>query len=42
MAGASAERQETAFVKKIKDSVKKNKNNPVTIVAGKVTIEGVL
>jgi hypothetical protein len=42
MAGASAERQETAFVKKIKDSVKKNKNNPITIVAGKVTIEGVI
>ena len=42
MAGASAERQETAFVKEIKDSVKKNKNNPVTIVAGKVTIEGVI
>lgn len=42
MAGASAERQETAVVKAIKDSVKKNKNNPVTVVAGKVTIGGVI
>jgi hypothetical protein len=42
MAGASAERQESAVVKKIKDAVKKNKNNPITLIAGKTRIEGVI
>lgn len=42
MAGESAERQESGVVKAIKDAVKKNKNNPITIVAGKTTITGVI
>jgi hypothetical protein len=42
MAGASAERQESGVVNAIKDAVKKNKNNPITIVAGKTTITGVI
>lgn len=42
MAGESAERQESGLVKAIKDAVKLNKNNPVTIVAGKTTIAGVI
>lgn len=41
MAGASAERQETGVVKAINDAVKKNKGNPITIVAGKTKIAGV-
>jgi len=41
MAGVSAERQENAFVKAVKDSVKKNKNNPITIDAGGVKIPNV-
>ena len=42
MAGASAERQETAVVKAVQDAYKKNKNNPITIVAGKVTLSGIV
>lgn len=42
MAGASAERQESGVVKGINDAFKKNKKNPVTIVAGKTTLNGVL
>ena len=42
MAGASAERQESAVVEKIKSAVKKNKNNPITLIAGKTRIEGVI
>jgi hypothetical protein len=42
MAGESAERQETGLIQAIKDAVKKNKNNPVTVIAGKIIIEGVV
>jgi hypothetical protein len=42
MAGASAERQENGVIQKIKDAVKKNKGNPITLKAGKTTIEGVV
>jgi hypothetical protein len=42
MAGASAERQETGVIKHINDSVRKNKNNPVTVIAGKTKIVGVI
>lgn len=42
MAGASAERQETGVVKSINDAYKKNKKNPVTLVAGSTQLEGVI
>jgi len=42
MAGASAERQETGVVKSITDALKKNKNNPITIIAGKTKIANVI
>jgi len=42
MAGAAAERQETAFVRAVKNSVRKNKGNPITVIAGKVVLEGVV
>jgi len=42
MAGASAERQETGVVKSITDAVKKNKNNPITIIAGRTKIINVV
>jgi hypothetical protein len=42
MAGAAAERQETGFVNAVNHAVKKNKNNPITIIAGKIVIEGVV
>lgn len=42
MAGASAERQETGVINEIKKAVKKNKNNPITVVAGKTKIVGVI
>jgi len=42
MAGASAERQETGFVNAVKNAVRVNKNNPITLIAGKVVIEGVI
>jgi hypothetical protein len=42
MAGASAERQESAVVKAVKDSVNKNKKNPITVVAGDVTLTGII
>lgn len=42
MAGASAERQETGVVKAINDAVKKNLKNPVTVIAGKTKITGVV
>lgn len=42
MAGASAERQESGVVKGINDAFKKNKKNPVTLVAGKTVLEGVV
>ena len=41
MAGATAERQENGLVGAITKAVKENMNNPITLVAGKVTIEGV-
>jgi hypothetical protein len=42
MAGASAERQENGVIAKIKDAVKKNKGNPITLKAGKTILEGVI
>jgi hypothetical protein len=42
MAGESAERQESGVIKKIKDSVKLNKKNPITLKAGKTILEGVI
>lgn len=42
MAGATAERQENGIVKAVSDAVKKNKNNPVTMIAGKVVVPGVI
>jgi hypothetical protein len=41
MAGASAERQENAVVKAVKDSVKKNKNNPITVIAGNTKLNNI-
>lgn len=41
MAGASAERQETGVVDAVKSAIKKNKGNPITIVAGSTKITGV-
>jgi hypothetical protein len=42
MAGASAERQETGFVEAVKKAVQKNKNNPITVQAGKTKIDNVI
>jgi hypothetical protein len=42
MAGASAERQESGVVNAIKLAVKANKGNPITIIAGKTKITGVI
>jgi hypothetical protein len=42
MAGASAERQETGLVNAIKAAVKANKGNPITVIAGKTKITGVI
>lgn len=42
MAGAGAERQERGVVKAINDAVKKNKKNPITIIAGSTKITGVI
>jgi hypothetical protein len=42
MAGASAERQENGVIKAITDAVKKNAKNPITLVAGKTKISGVI
>jgi hypothetical protein len=42
MAGASAERQESGVVKKINDAFKANGKNPITLIAGKTTIPGVI
>lgn len=42
MAGLSAERQEQGVIKHINDAVKKNMGNPVTVVAGKTKIVGVI
>lgn len=42
MAGTSQERQETGLINIINNSVKKNKNAPITLVAGKVKLTGVI
>lgn len=42
MAGETAERQENGIVKSIADAVKKNKGNPITVVAGNTKISGVV
>lgn len=42
MAGEAAERQENGIVKAVSDAVKANKNNPITVVAGKTKIPGVV
>lgn len=42
MAGESAERQENGIVAAVTAAVKKNKNSPITIVAGKTKIPGVV
>ena len=42
MAGESAERQETGIVNAITAAVKTNKGNPITVVAGKTKIAGVI
>lgn len=42
MAGTSAERQESGVVKKINDAFKSNDNNPITLIAGKTTLPGVV
>jgi hypothetical protein len=41
MAGASAERQEKGVIDSVNNAVKKNKNNPITVIAGKTKIIGV-
>ena len=41
MAGKDKERQERGFLKAVKDAVKKNKNNPITLIAGSTKISGV-
>jgi hypothetical protein len=42
MAGENFERQENGIVKAITDAVRKNKKNPITLVAGKTKITGVI
>lgn len=42
MAGASAERQETGLVNAINNAVKTNGKNPITLVAGKIKLAGVI
>ena len=42
MAGASAERQESGVVNAINNAFKKNQKNPITLVAGKTKITGVI
>jgi hypothetical protein len=42
MAGVSAERQESSVVEAVKKAFKKNKKNPITIVAGNITLEGII
>lgn len=42
MAGASAERQENGLIDAVKKAFKANQNNPVTFVAGAVTVQGVV
>jgi hypothetical protein len=42
MAGLSSERQESKLINDIKSAIKKNKNNAVTVIAGKTIISGVI
>lgn len=42
MAGISTERQETAFIKAIKEAVRQNSNQPVNVRAGNTLIPGVI
>jgi hypothetical protein len=42
MAGEISERQENGIVQQIEKAVAANKNNPVTVVAGNETVEGVI
>jgi len=42
MAGETSERQENGVIQKIKEAVKANKMNPVTLKAGKTVLEGVI
>lgn len=42
MAGASAERQENSVIEKINNAFKKNEKNPITLVAGKTVLDGVI
>jgi hypothetical protein len=42
MAGVSAERQETGVVNEINKAFKSNGKSPITIVAGKTTLKGVI
>lgn len=42
MAGAAAERQESGLVRAIKGAIKKNKGNPITLVAGNTTLTAVI
>ena len=42
MAGLQAERQEKAFIMAVTSAIKKNKGNPINIVAGKTKLAGVI
>ena len=42
MAGASAERQETGLVRAINNAVRRNKKYPITLIAGKTKLTGVI
>jgi len=42
MAGAAAERQETGFVNAVNNGFRKNQKNPITLVVGDTTIDGVV
>jgi hypothetical protein len=42
MAGESAERQENGIVREVAAALRKNKKNPISIVAGKTKIKGVV
>lgn len=42
MAGNTAERQEYGFVKSVSDALRKNKNQPISLVAGNTKIENVI
>lgn len=42
MAGLTAERQEHGFVTAVNNAVKKNKKNPITVVAGDTTLTNII